>query len=381
MRVRSDAQITARRGFIATLLGACAAKAQTPAPASSLRNFPSAAARYSDPATEFTVLRLTDPQYSSHLGAAGNRNLTTRGMLFASDIGGSFQAYWMDLKKRSFRQLTEVVSLDIDSLSLLPNDRGFYYFDDTGLHEADLGGLRRNREIYRVPSGTRRTSGVSFDDAGAHAAFVEAAGGESWLRLLDLARGSVTTLTTLTVPINNILFRPRHNAVVYCHVGNHAQNGENEMMMVNFDGSQRRMVPSAAGDNQQAQWTTDGASLLYLNRPPDASKLTGLREWTPETGADALIANTSQFVRFHANTNTSVFIGASGSKASPYILLLIRKGRRELTLAEHRASDAGMTAPQFSPNSQAIFFVSDRHGKPAIYWMPVDKLVSETDGS
>ena len=30
---------------------------------------------------------------------------------------------------------------------------------------------------------------------------------------------------------------------------------------------------------------------------------------------------------------------------------------------------------------QAILFVSDRHGKPAIYWMSVDKLVTETDGS
>ena len=76
-----------------------------------------------------------------------------------------------------------------------------------------------------------------------------------------------------------------------------------------------------------------------------------------------------------------VYVGASGSKASPYLLLLIRAARRELTLAEHHASDPTLVAPAFAPNSQFVVFISDRHGKPAIYWIAVDKLVSETDGS
>ena len=53
--------------------------------------------------------------------------------------------------------------------------------------------------------------------------------------------------------------------------------------------------------------------------------------------------------------------------------------KRELTLAEHRASDAHMVAPIFAPNSQRIFFGSDRDGKPAIYTMSVEKFVEETD--
>jgi hypothetical protein len=35
----------------------------------------------------------------------------------------------------------------------------------------------------------------------------------------------------------------------------------------------------------------------------------------------------------------------------------------------------------FTPNSQSVLFQSDRHGKPAIYWMAVEKFVSETEGS
>ena len=59
----------------------------------------------------------------------------------------------------------------------------------------------------------------------------------------------------------------------------------------------------------------------------------------------------------------------------------MRAVKRELTLCEHRASDPRMVAPVFSPNSQSVFFGSDQHGKPAIYSMAVEKLVSETDSS
>jgi len=59
--------------------------------------------------------------------------------------------------------------------------------------------------------------------------------------------------------------------------------------------------------------------------------------------------------------------------------LLVRSVKRELTLCEHRASNPAETNPVFSPNSQRIFFQSDRDGKMAIYAMAVDRLVSETE--
>ena len=74
-----------------------------------------------------------------------------------------------------------------------------------------------------------------------------------------------------------------------------------------------------------------------------------------------------------------MFVGASGSKASPYVLLLVRAVQRELTLCEHRASDPAIVSPIFSPNSQNVFFSSDQHGKPAIYRIAVDKLVEATE--
>ena len=64
---------------------------------------------------------------------------------------------------------------------------------------------------------------------------------------------------------------------------------------------------------------------------------------------------------------------------SPTLLLLLRMTRRELTLCEHKASKAEMVAPRFSPDSQRVYFQTDRHGKPAIYDMHVEKLVEKTE--
>jgi oligogalacturonide lyase len=73
-----------------------------------------------------------------------------------------------------------------------------------------------------------------------------------------------------------------------------------------------------------------------------------------------------------------VFVGASGSKASPYLFLLVRTVKRELAIAEHKASDPTMVMPVFSPNSQRVFFETDRDGHQCLYSMTVDKLVEET---
>jgi oligogalacturonide lyase len=76
-----------------------------------------------------------------------------------------------------------------------------------------------------------------------------------------------------------------------------------------------------------------------------------------------------------------VFAGVSGSKASPYLLLLIRSAGRELTVAEHRASDASRANVVFSPNSQRLFYHTDREGKSAIYSVALDRFVERTEVS
>ncbi len=116
-----------------------------------------------------------------------------------------------------------------------------------------------------------------------------------------------------------------------------------------------------------------------MNFPESGKQLNNIREFDPDANEDRRVADTSQYVHFGRNADASVFAGASSSKASPYILLLVRSVKRELALCEHRASDPTQVAPIFSPNSQRVFFHSDRHGKTAIYSVRVERLVEETD--
>ena len=37
-----------------------------------------------------------------------------------------------------------------------------------------------------------------------------------------------------------------------------------------------------------------------------------------------------------------------------------------------------MVSPLFTPDSQSVVFVSDRHGKPALYQVKVEKFVEAT---
>ena len=166
--------------------------------------------------------------------------------------------------------------------------------------------------------------------------------------------------------------RPMRAQILY-------RRGDQELWLVNSDGQQNRQLKTEDGRIGPANWASDGKTLLYLNFPEDRTQLHAIREITPDFNTDQLVAKTSQFASFGFNRDTSVFVGASLNKASPTVLLLLRVTRRELTLCEHKASSVEMVAPIFSPDSQRIYFQSDRDGKPAIYDMHIEKMVEKTE--
>ncbi|MCU1262288.1 MAG: domain protein beta Propeller [Bryobacterales bacterium] len=351
-----------RRAFISLLAGSAFA-----AETEKGKAIPAEARRYADPATELDVVRLTDAKHVSVLPASGQRIFGRRStfLLYASDRGGSPQAFRMDLKSGESRQLTDAAALDTASLTLLPDERGFCYFDGPSLKQVLFGGLRE-REIYRAEGAAK----VSVSDDGAHAVVAQG----PHLRLVTLATGAAQTIAESTSPVGLVLARPRRTQAVYFR-----ENGA--AWLVNFDGQQHRplkMEPVARVCAGMVQWNPSGRTFLYLRFPEDTRQPNTLREHTPDENADAPVGKTSQFVQFGVNGDSSVMVGASRSKASPAVLLFLRAARREFTLCEHKASDPRMVAPVFTPNSQHILFQSDRDGKPAIYRMRVDKLVEET---
>lgn len=334
--------------------------------------FPSEIKRYKDAATEFDVFRLTDPAHESRLPSYYGRAFPHNGsfLIYSSDRSGTMQAYRMDLKSGQSRSLTEASDLVSDSLALA-DERSLCYLDGRSLFLTNLGTLR-GREVYRIEEGFELGHGFSLSEDGLYAALVEQKPGTSRLRLIAMRTGTATTLAEASDTISDPMPRPKRSGMLY-------RRGPDELWLVNFDGAQNRKLRLASGGLGAALWSADGRTVLYLNFPPTPKQLNNIRECTPDTNEDKFIANTSQFVAFNRNGDSSVFIGASGSKASAYVLLLVRSVKRELTLCEHRASDPRITAPMFSPNSQRVFFQSDRDGKMAIYTMAVDRLVEATE--
>ncbi len=327
--------------------------------------------KYRDPATEFELTRLTDPAASScFLPAAPKRAISQRNnvLIYCSDRTGTPQVFRMDLKNGESRQITTASSLDMSTVSMLPDDRSVCYCDGESI---EVAGARR-RTIYTPDEGWARAEAFAVTDDGNHVVLSEKKGDRLRLRLVTMARQSGVTIADSAIPVTAVAPRPKRAGILYTR--------EDGLWLVNYDGQQNRKLRTGQGSIGAALWSADGRSIYYIHQPA-GSKARELRECTPDSNEDKFVAPTTQFVAFTRNSDASVFVGVSGSKASPYILLLLRLARRELTVAEHRASDAKAVAVQFSPNSQRLFYQTDREGKPAIYSMALERFVELTEVS
>jgi oligogalacturonide lyase len=357
-----------RRGFLLSGIAASQLTAQQKKGAS----FPPEVKRYEDPTTELDVYRLSDPSHASILPAYYNRAIAhnSGSLLFCCDRGGTPQAHRMDLKTGETKELTDAEDLDGSSLTLTPDNRSFCYFAGKQLYISTLAG--RPRLLYQVPEGWERCLGLSVGPDGTHATFAERQGSGSRLRMVTLGQGVARTVAEVPFEMSHPTARPLRAQILF-------RQGDDALWLVNSDGAQKRQLKLADGRIGPACWATDGKSLLYLNFPADANLLTTIRECIPDNNGDSLVAKTSQYAHFGFNQPASVFVGACRSVASPTILIMLRSTRRELTLCEHKASHPEMTAPRFAPDTQRLYFQSDRDGKPAIYCLHVEKFLDKTD--
>ena len=329
---------------------------------------PTERVRYLDPSTEFEVFRVTDPKHSSFLPPATNRIFPKRGgyLLYASDRGGSLQAYTIDLKKWDSRQVTEASSLDPASLTLSPDDHSVLFADAEAVQMVPANGGPA-KQIYGF---TNRPARVSLSVTADGPSVLICEGNKLMMAPLS-QRAAARKIAENPEGVDMPLARPFRASALYRSGGS--------LWLAPFDGSrQSRLKTSTGGSLGPALWSPDGRLVFYLFFPGDGRANT-LRQHDPDTGEDKLVASTSQYVAFSANRDASVFVGASRSKAGPYVLLLLRLSRRELALCEHKAAEPGQVSPVFAPDSQKVFFQSDRHGKPALYSMVVDRLVEKTE--
>jgi oligogalacturonide lyase len=318
------------------------------------------AKKFIDPATEFEVLRILAPGRAAWLPYPENRAFSRKGdlLVLASDRDGTPQLYRHHFKQNKLKALTGAAKLNVDSFTLTAADKTLLYFDGAKLMAGSLNG-GREREVFATPSelGPKLRLAASEDGAIVVIAGLRQAMWVSGKKVSEIVRTD-HDLSCLAV-------RPRRMAISFIAGG--------RLRCIGLDGKNEIVLKMAAGEVLDAQWSADGTTLLYLVRN---GGLPELRELNTEEGTDTFVARTSQFAQFQRNGDASVFLGTSASKASPYLVLLLRSPARELPVCEHRSSDARAV---FSPNSARLAFQSDRDGKMAVFAMSVEKLVEETD--
>lgn len=330
--------------------------------------------RYSDPATEFEMLRLTRPTYVSHLPTPPSRAVANHSgfAILATDRSGSLQLQRLDLKSGQSRVLTTASRLNPTAFALSFDDRAAYYLDGTGLFSVALGSLRVS-PLWESTQSLEGTSSLAPSEDGTSLWF--AVNGSDGL-LMKLRLGSRSECaqvlrhgSAILEPVPN----PRRALVAW-------RCGDGSAWLCEQDGGNKRRLDTPAGVVLQVLWNADGQSVLYLHDPGVQGQSVSIREQEVDTRTDRLVAKTSQFACFARNANATVFAGASRSKASPHALLMLRITQRELTLCEHRSRDASASAIAFSPDSQRLFFQGDREGRMAVYSIKLERLVEKTEG-
>jgi oligogalacturonide lyase len=357
-----------RRAFLATLALPAWAQTKAAPPAAG-----SEWGRYQDPSTEFDVLRLTSPDYESRLVSSPARPIDKRSrtLLYATNRSGSWQPWTVDLSNGRPKPLATVEDFNPASLTLSADDRQAFFQSGQSLSAIALS-TPAPKDLAELRQGFQLSGPLAPTEDGTSLFFTETNGSTSEIRRLRLPKGVPETVVEHPAGILDATPNPKRATILW-------RTPQGELWLSAFDGAGKRQVETAPGRVLQAHWSPDGQSILYLFESADSTQLNAIREQGLDSRADSLISKTSQFGAFQRNSNATVFLGASRGKASPNVLLLLRATRREFTLCEHKASVPAGLPLAFSPNSQRVVFQSDRHGKPCLYLMNVEKLIEKTD--
>ena len=310
-----------------------------------------------DPATENTIVRLTALTSASALPLPRNRFVSPRerSLLFSSDRTGHFTPHAIDLRTGVIRQLAEANKLNTGSLSFDRQEKAVRYLDGESLFEVTLnhGTPKRLGDGY-----------TAFGNSADGAMFLIAGG--------KLVRKDNSSLRPLASGANNLWPQPNGAG---CLFGRGAAD-EQEFFYVTADGL-GKPVPIAKGHVREPFWDADGQSILFL-RDVASNNGTVLAEIHGRAlggGDEYLVSPTSQFASFAPNSDATVFVGASRSKAQPNVVLMLRSPHREMTLCEHHSSHPSEVSPTFSSDNRRVYFESDREGRRAIYSVNVELLV------
>jgi oligogalacturonide lyase len=357
-------QCITRRAILAAAVPAVFAAAVNPTTKKS-RPLPAVGEfqRFVDPTTESTVVRLTNPAFTSYLPAGANRfvSVKERFLVFTSDRTGRPTPFYLDLRTGVSRFLASTANLLPESVCLDAQGRSVYLIDGTDLKQVAIA----TRKVDVLSSGV---SAFSLGSSPSELMVVR----DGRLEQLNRKAGALADDVSPWCAL-----RPGGSGCAFLR---HPSFDEREFWYVPVSPeTTARPLLLAKGRVSNPLWSPDGRSLMFLRQvPSNDTFVSEIHETCPETGLEQRIASTSQFAAFAVNGDGSVFVGASGSKAQPTIILLLRSVQREFTLCEHRATRPATVDPVFSPDSRRVYFESDHQGKSALYSINIESLVEPT---
>jgi oligogalacturonide lyase len=314
--------------------------------------------------TENPVVRLTAPLHRSLLPEPENYFVSSREsfLVFASDRNGRFEPFRANLRTGVITQIAESGAMMPRAIALDHKERELYFIDHNALRVTDL---------QRGRTRTLCEPATDFHIGSPRNTMVIRTGDK-----LSLWNPEGSVFLADHVSARGIV-NPTGNGCVFSR---EEIEGQREFWFASFDGGAPKLL--AKGNVSFPYWRPDGKALLFLRQVDRKNYVASeLHEASLDGSVERTIAETSQFASFAPNSDGSVFVGASRSKAQPNVLLLLRSAKREMVLCEHRATDAQSVCPAFSPNSQRVYFQSDHEGKSSLYSVNVERLVEETEDS
>ncbi len=346
-----------RRALLCTIPVAVSAQVKQ-SPAKKPKALPEAGefTRITDPITENTIVRLTTLTSNSVIPFARNRFVSAREriLIFSSDRTGHFTPHQMDLHTGIIRQIADAQKLNPRSLCFDKQEKNIRYLDGDALFEAALG--------HGAPR--KLGDGYSAFNALPDGSFLFLSEGK-------LIHKSGANSSTLADGVSDLWPQPNAAGCLFAR-----STGPDEREFYYVRATEKPALV-ASGRIREPYWDSDGESILFLRdvTAPSGTILAEIHGKSIRGGMEAVVSATSQFACFAPNSDATVFVGASRSRAQPNVVITLRTPHREMTLCEHHSTHPGEVSPAFSPDNRRVYFQSDREGHSAVYSVNVELLV------